>query len=161
MSEQSCADQVFMAEAIRLARRAGGLGEVPVGAVVSRDGAILGRGYNRREQTSDPTHHAEIAALRMAAKRLKTWRLDRCTLYATLEPCAMCAGACVNARIGRIVFGCADPKGGYVATLGAIASDRRLNHRCRVVGGVRGAECAELLTGFFRTRRGRGNLHQF
>jgi tRNA(adenine34) deaminase len=153
MPEPVRADQVLMAEAIRLARRAGARGEVPVGAVVSRKGTIVGRGSNRREKTSDPTHHAEIAALRAAARRLNSWRLEGCTLYVTLEPCAMCAGACVNARVERIVYGCADPKGGYVATLGAIASDRRLNHRCRVDGGVRASECAALLTDFFRGRR--------
>ncbi len=148
------ADAAWMNEALRLARRAGSLGEVPVGAIVVRAGRILGRGGNRRESRADPTHHAEIEALRRAAARSGSWRLDGATLFVTLEPCAMCAGACVNARIARIVYGCADPKAGYVATLGAIATDARLNHRCELSGGVLAAESAELLRDFFRRRRG-------
>jgi tRNA(adenine34) deaminase len=146
-------DEKFLRQAIVLGRKAARLGEVPVGAVVVGRGVVLGRGHNRRETSSDPTNHAEIAALRQAARRLQTWRLDECSLYVTLEPCPMCAGACVNARIERIVYGCADPKAGYVATLGRIASDPRLNHRCRVQGGVLAAECGDLLTEFFRERR--------
>ena len=149
-------DERWMREALRLAARASDRGEVPVGAVVVRGGRVLGRGSNRRESAADPTHHAEIEAIRKAAARAGNWRLDGCSLYVTLEPCAMCAGACVNARIARIVYGCADPKAGYVATLGAIASDSRMNHRCALSGGVLGEESAELLRRFFRERRGKG-----
>jgi tRNA(adenine34) deaminase len=145
-----------MGEAVRLAQRAFDRGEVPVGAVVVRDGRVLGRGYNRRESTGDPTHHAEIEAIRRASRRVGGWRLDRAVLYVTLEPCAMCAGACVNARIGRIVYGCADPKAGYVETLGNVAADSRLNHRCAIQGGVLNMEASELLRRFFRTRRESG-----
>jgi len=148
-------DAGWMEEALRLARRAGSRGEVPVGAVVVRAGRLLGRGGNRRESRADPTHHAEIEALRRAAARSGSWRLDGATLYVTLEPCAMCAGACVNARIARIVYGCADPKAGYVATLGTIATDARLNHRCELEGGILAAESRELLRCFFRERRGK------
>lgn len=143
-----------MRKALALAGRAGARGEVPVGAIVAQGSTILGRGHNRRETLGDPTHHAEIAAIRQAAKKLGTWRLTRCVLYVTLEPCAMCAGACVNARLEKIVYGCADPKGGYVQTLGAIASDPRLNHRCEIAGGVLAPECAGVLKDFFRKRRG-------
>ena len=146
-----------MREAIRLAGRAAANGEVPVGAVVVDDGRVAGRGMNRRESRADPTHHAEIEALRAAARSRGGWRLDGAVLYVTLEPCAMCAGACVNSRIGRIVYGCADPKAGYTGTLGNIPADARLNHRCSVEGGVLAAESAELLKRFFRERRGRAS----
>jgi tRNA(adenine34) deaminase len=146
-------DEVFMVKALRLAERAQRLHEVPVGAVVVRGGAIIGRGFNQREGRSDPLHHAEMAAIRQASRHLKNWRLTGCVLYATLEPCAMCAGACVNARVSTIVYGCADPKGGYVTSLGAIATDPRLNHRCQIRGGVLEAECAAILRQFFRARR--------
>ena len=139
--------------ALRLARLAGRRGEVPVGAVVVRDGKVLGAGCNQRETKNDPVAHAEIQAIRRAARRIGSWRLDGCTLYVTMEPCAMCAGACVNARIAKIVYGCADPKAGYVSSLGAIASDARLNHRCEIVGDVLAGESAEELRGFFRARR--------
>ena len=148
-------DERWMREALRLAERASVRGEVPVGAVVVRDGRALGRGANRRESQADPTHHAEIEAIRKAAARAGTWRLDGATLYVTLEPCAMCAGACVNARIARIVYGCSDPKAGYVESLGAIATDFRLNHRCALTRGVLADESADLLRRFFRERRGK------
>jgi tRNA(adenine34) deaminase len=142
-----------MAEALAFARIAFAEREVPIGAVVVRDDRMIGRGRNRREQLHDPTHHAEIEAIREAAAALGTWRLDGATLYATLEPCAMCAGAAVNARIARIVFGCTDPKAGYCGTLGNVAQDARLNHRCRVDGGVLGTESADLLQTFFKGLR--------
>ena len=144
-----------MREALRLAIRAASRGEVPVGALVVRGGRALGRGANRREAQADPTHHAEIEAIRKAARRSGTWRLDGAILYVTLEPCAMCAGAAVNSRIRRIVYGCPDPKAGYVASLGSIPTDVRLNHRCALTGGVLAAESAELLRRFFRERRGK------
>jgi tRNA(adenine34) deaminase len=149
----SPADTGFMHEALAFARIAYAEQEVPIGAVVVSDGRMIGRGRNRRERLADPTHHAEIEAIREAAQELGTWHLDGTTLYATLEPCAMCAGAAVNARIRRIVYGCADPKAGYCGTLGNIPEDTRLNHRCQVEGGLLGAESGELLQQFFRARR--------
>jgi tRNA(adenine34) deaminase len=149
----SPADAHFMKEALAFARIAFGEQEVPVGAVVVREGKMIGRGRNRREALQDPTLHAEIEALREAARAVGSWRLEGTTLYATLEPCAMCAGAAVNARIERIVFGCADPKAGYCGTLGNIPQDARLNHRCSVEGGLLAEESAELLRLFFQARR--------
>jgi len=143
-----------MKEAVAFARIAFAEQEVPVGAVVVREGRLLGRGRNRREGLQDPTHHAEIEALREAARAAGTWRLDGATLYATLEPCPMCAGAAVNARVARIVFGCADPKAGYCGSLANVPQDPRLNHRCDVEGGLLADDCAELLRLFFRARRG-------
>ena len=142
-----------MREALALARIAFGEREVPVGAVVVRDGRMIGRGRNRREALADPTLHAEVEALREAATAAGNWRLEGATLYATVEPCAMCAGAAVNARIARVVFGCADPKAGYCGTLGNIPQDPRLNHRCAVEGGLLAEESAELLRLFFQARR--------
>src|SRR5262245_53056237 len=124
-----------MKEALAFARIAFGEQEVPVGAVVVREGRMIGRGRNRREAIGDPTSHAEIEAIREAAQTLGRWRLDGATLYATMEPCPMCAGAAVMARLARIVFGCTDPKAGYCGTLGDIPRDPRLNHRCEVDGG--------------------------
>ena len=146
-------DELYMREALAFARISYAEQEVPVGAVVVAGGRIVGRGRNRREALADPTHHAEIEALREAGQAAGTWRLDGATLYATLEPCAMCAGAAVNARLARVVFGCADPKAGYCGTLGNIPRDPRLNHRCAVDGGILAGECAALLQQFFRARR--------
>ena len=142
-----------MRESLAFARIAYAEQEVPIGAVVVRDGHILGRGRNRRERLADPTHHAEIEAIREAAREAGTWRLDGADLYATLEPCPMCAGAAVNARIARIIYGCADPKAGYCGTLGDVPRDPRLNHRCAVEGGLLATESAELLQQFFRAKR--------
>ncbi len=142
-----------MREALAFARISFAEQEVPVGAVVVRGGKMIGRGRNRREAFHDPTHHAEIEAIREAAAGDGTWRLDGATLYATLEPCPMCAGAAVNARLSRVVYGCADPKAGYCGTLGNIPQDARLNHRCEVAGGLLADESAELLRLFFRARR--------
>jgi tRNA(adenine34) deaminase len=129
--------------------------DVPVGAVVvGADGVILGTGFNAREATNDPTAHAEVIALRSAAARLGSWRLTGCTLAVTLEPCTMCAGALVLARVDRLVYGAADPKAGAVASLWDVVRDRRLNHRPEVVGGVLEAECGELLRAFFERQRG-------
>ncbi len=147
-------DETYQREALAFARIAYAEREVPVGAVVVMDGRIVGRGRNRREALRDPTHHAEIEALREAGETAGTWHLEGATLYATLEPCPMCAGAAVNARVERIVFGCADPKAGYCGTLGNIPADPRLNHRCAVEGGLLAEESAELLRTFFRARRG-------
>jgi tRNA(adenine34) deaminase len=146
-------DHHFMREALAFAKIAFAEQEVPIGAVVVREGKMIGRGRNRRERLADPTHHAEIEAIREAARELTTWRLEGCTLYATVEPCPMCAGAAVNARIRRIVYGCADPKAGYCGTLGNIPEDARLNHRAEVEGGLLAEEAAELLRLFFQARR--------
>jgi tRNA(adenine34) deaminase len=146
-------DEHFMREALAFARIAYAEQEVPIGAIVVRENRMVGRGRNRRERLADPTHHAEIEAIREAAGAAKTWRLDGATLYATVEPCPMCAGAAVNARIARIVYGCADPKAGYCGTLGNIPQDPRLNHRCAVEGGLLADESAGLLKQFFQARR--------
>ena len=148
--------EMYMGLALDLARAAAAEGEVPVGAIVVRDGRVIGRGANRREQDQDPIAHAEILAIAEAAHAVGSWRLEDTTLYATLEPCPMCAGAIVNARIPRVVYGCADPKAGAVRTLFALLDDGRLNHRCEVVAGVRAEECAAVLTGFFEKLRAQG-----
>jgi len=148
-------DYACMGICLLLARRAGSRGEVPVGAIVVHDGCIIGRGSNLREVDGDPTAHAEIIAIRQAAEVIGHWRLLDATLYVTLEPCAMCAGALVNARIGRLVYGCTDPKAGAVDSMFGIPTDHRLNHRLEVEGGVRGDECADTLRRFFRARRRR------
>lgn len=145
--------EVFMREALAEARRAFALGEVPIGAVVVRDGEIIGRGYNRRETGKDPTAHAEILALREAAARLGGWRLPRTIVYVTIEPCPMCAGALVQARIEHLVYGAPDPKGGGIDSLYNIGQDPRLNHRFTVTRGVLAEECAALMQEFFRQRR--------
>ncbi len=134
------------------------LGEAPIGCLTLHDpsGVIVGRGYNRREIDRDPTAHAEIVALRQAGQTLKHWRILDCTLYVTLEPCPMCAGAIINARIPRLVYGCTDPKAGAVRTLFQICDDPRLNHRVEIRGDVLAEECAEKLREFFRAQRALG-----
>jgi len=145
-----------MREAIGEARRAASIGEVPVGAlVVSAEGELLARGHNRREVDQDPTAHAELLAIREAARRTGSWRLEGATLYVTLEPCAMCAGAIVLARIGRLVFGANDPKAGFCGSLGDLVREPRLNHRPEVAAGVLDEECGDLLRSFFSELRGR------
>ena len=144
-----------MAEAIAEARAAAAAGEVPVGAVLVADGEILARGRNLRETWADPTAHAEMVALREGARRKGTWHLEGTTLYVTMEPCPMCAGAMVLARVARLVYGADDPKAGAAGTLMNIVQDRRLNHRLTVTRGVRAGECGEILREFFRARRGR------
>ena len=142
-----------MAEALRLARGAGEAGEVPVGAVALHEGRAVGRGANRREADRDPTAHAELVAIREAARTLGRWRLTGVTLVATLEPCAMCAGALVLARVERLVYGASDPKAGAVGSLLDLSTDPRLNHRFPVERGLRADECAALLREFFQARR--------
>lgn len=151
--EQRIADERAMRRALDAAREAGRLGEVPVGAVVVRDGAVLAVAANEREAREDPTAHAEILALRRAAAQLGTWRLTGCTLYATLEPCPMCAGALHAARVSRLVYAASDPKAGYAGTLHDTPSDARLNHTFPVEGGLLGKEASELLRDFFKSRR--------
>ncbi len=146
-------DQQMMARAIELAHQAAARGEVPVGAVIYKDGVILGEASNDREASSDPTGHAEVVALRRAAITVGGWRLNECSIAVTLEPCPMCAGALVNARIARLVYGARDPKAGAVDTLYDLCRDVRLNHRMTVIGGVMAQPCAQLLTQFFRARR--------
>lgn len=144
-----------MARALDLARGAAGRGDVPVGAVVlGPDGEALGEGANRREADGDPTAHAEILALRAAAAARGEWRLSGCTLVVTLEPCTMCAGAAVLARVERVVLGAWDPKAGATGSVRDVVRDARLNHRIEVVGGVREAQCTAVLEEFFRARRG-------
>jgi tRNA(adenine34) deaminase len=146
-------DQEAMQSALAEARRAGEAGEVPIGAVVVCDGAIVARGQNRVLRELDPTAHAEIVALRAAATALGNYRLPGCTLYVTLEPCAMCAGAMIHARLARLVFGAADPKAGAAGSVLVVLNHPLLNHQMEVEQGILGDEAAELLRGFFRERR--------
>jgi tRNA(adenine34) deaminase len=148
-------DSGFMGLALDLAREAGAAGEVPVGALIVLDGEVVGRGFNQPIGRHDPTAHAEIMALRDAATRLGNYRLPRCTLYVTLEPCAMCAGAIMHARIERVVFGARDPKTGAAGSIVDLFAEARLNHHTSVVGGILTEECGSLLSGFFAARRGR------
>jgi tRNA(adenine34) deaminase len=147
------ADERWMYEALRLAREAGASGEVPVGAVVVLNGALIGSGANGPIAANDPTAHAEIVALRMAAQRVGNYRLEGATLYCTLEPCVMCAGALVHARVARVVFGARDLRFGGVRSKFRLADSEILNHRAEVTEGVMGAECAALLQEFFEGRR--------
>ena len=148
-------DVHFMRSALALAREAAVVGEVPVGALVVRDGRIVGKGYNLTRTKFDPTAHAEVVALRGAAKKLKNERLLGCDLYVTLEPCAMCAGAIVQARVARLVYGAPDPKAGACGSVIRVVPNKKLNHRPTVVRWLLAEESAELLTGFFRARRDR------
>jgi len=145
-----------MEEALALARAAAAEGEVPIGAVALHEGAIVGRGANRRETDRDPTAHAELLAIQEAARTLGHWRLTGVTLVVTLEPCAMCAGAMVLARIDRLVYGAADPKAGAAGSVLALTRDARLNHRFAVEGGVCAEACGALLKDFFQARRENG-----
>ena len=150
-------DVRMMHRALELATEAAALGDVPVGAVVyeTKTGEILSEAFNRREIDNDPAAHAELLAIRAAAMRNGDWRLNHCTLVVTLEPCPMCAGLIVNARVGRLVYGATDPKAGAVETLYEITTDARLNHRVEVVAGVMAEECSGVLSEFFRDLRGR------
>ena len=148
-------DAKWMREALTEARQAASLGEVPVGAVVVLADEIVGRGHNRREIDGDPLAHAEILAIRQAAEVVGNWRLTGCSLYVTLEPCPMCAGALVNSRVERLVFGARDPKAGYCGSLGNLVADPRLNHRLKVAEGVLSEECSAVIQRFFsKLRRG-------
>jgi tRNA(adenine34) deaminase len=157
LASRSNADESLMRLALEEAEAAASAGDVPVGAViVDAAGCVLGRGRNRRELEQDPTAHAEIDALRAAARARSDWHLNGCTLFVTMEPCAMCAGALVNARVARVVYGCADLKAGAVDTLFSIGKDARLNHRFAVSSGVLAEECAAVLRRFFEERRRAG-----
>jgi tRNA(adenine34) deaminase len=150
-------DEQWMRAAIAEARLAEARGEVPVGAVIVHEGQIIGRGHNERESSQDPTAHAEMIAIREAARALGSWRLIDTTLYVTLEPCPMCAGALVNARVPRVVWGCNDPKAGATETLYKIGSDPRLNHQFECTAGVLREESSVLLSAFFAAIRAQGN----
>jgi tRNA(adenine34) deaminase len=153
MSALGASDEQFMRQALTLAREAAVAGEVPIGAVVVKDGAVIGRGYNRPVSGSDPTAHAEIVALREAGAATGNYRLTGCSLYVTVEPCAMCAGAILHARIVRLVYGAADPKAGACGSVMDLFADRRLNHHAAVSSGVLAAEAGKLLQDFFAARR--------
>ncbi len=146
-------DNLFMREALRLAQLAQSLGEVPIGAVLVHAGQIIGQGYNLREISQDPTTHAEMVAIRQAAVSLGSWRLLDCTLYVTLEPCVMCMGAIILARIPRLVYGCRDPRVGAAGSIYNFAGDERFNHRVETTEGILGEECSTLLSQFFQKLR--------
>ena len=149
----SSIDLAMMRRAMELGREAASRGEVPVGAVIYRGDEVIAEASNNREATNDPVGHAELLAISKAGRRLKEWRLSDCSLAVTLEPCPMCAGAMVNGRIGRVVYGATDPKAGACDTMFHIPTDKRLNHEVEVIGGVLADECADLLRDFFRKRR--------
>ncbi|CAM3502958.1 tRNA adenosine(34) deaminase TadA [Paenibacillus lupini] len=146
-------DQAWMQLAIEEAKKAEQIGEVPIGAILVKDGEVVGKGYNLREINHDPTAHAEMVAIREACERLGAWRLLDCTLYVTLEPCPMCAGAIVQSRVKRVVYGTGDPKAGCAGTLMNLLQEPRFNHETEVTSGILQAECAALLTNFFRNLR--------
>lgn len=150
----------FMKEAIQEARRAQEIGEVPIGAVVVKGDRIVGRGHNLRETDQDPTLHAEMVAIRQAANQLGSWRLNDCSLYVTLEPCPMCAGAILLSRIKRVVYGAMDPKGGCAGSLMNLLQDERFNHQSEVVDGWMRDECSALLSDFFRELRRKRNSNR-
>ena len=149
-------DERFMRSALAQAREALEDGDVPIGAVVVHNGRVIGRGHNQREKLNDPTAHAEMIALTAASSFLESWRLEGCTLYVTLEPCAMCAGAIVLGRIARLVFGATDPKAGACVSLYNITTDERLNHRVELDQAILADECVMLLTEFFSAQRAKG-----
>ncbi len=148
-------DVRMMRRALELAAQAAAIGEIPVGAIVyeTATGKVLGEGFNLRHTRKDPTLHAELIAIRAAAEAVGDWRLNHCTLIVTLEPCPMCAGLIVNARLGRVVYGCTDPKAGACGSLMQLTMDARLNHRVEPIAGVLGDECGDLLRSFFKARR--------
>jgi len=148
-------DAYWMGIALREAKKAGDRGEIPIGSIVVKDNEIIGRGYNVREGKQDPVAHAEIIAIRQAARKINNWRLTGATLYVTLEPCLMCMGAMLLARIDKLVFGCHDPKAGAAGSLYDLSDDARLNHRLLLESGVREAECSAILSGFFAALRQR------
>ena len=156
MSHQHTGDETWMRAALALAERAAAQGEVPVGCVIVKGDAVVGSGHNLRETDGDPTAHAEMIAIRAAASTVGDFRLTGCTAYVTLEPCPMCAGALVHARVDRVVYGCTDPKAGAVDTLFSIGRDARLNHVFEVRGGVLAEESAGLLRAFFESLRAQG-----
>jgi len=155
-SEETELDERWMRRALDQAQRAFEQEEVPVGAVIVHENRIIGEGYNQRETLNDPTAHAEMIAITQAADVLESWRLLKCTIYVTLEPCPMCAGAIVQSRIPRVVYGTTDPKGGACHTLYQVTNDERLNHQCTVTGNILQPECRALLQEFFAIQRAKG-----
>jgi tRNA(adenine34) deaminase len=153
MAERLTNHERFMRLALEQARRAAAAGEVPIGAVVVKDGEVIAAAHNLRETNCDPTAHAEILAIRQAAAAIQAWRLEGCSLFVTIEPCPMCAGAAVLARVAEIVYGAPDPKAGACGTLMDVARDQRLNHQIAVTGGVLAGECAGIIREFFAERR--------
>lgn len=151
--DQLASDEYFIKEALKEAKKAYSKGEIPVGAVIVLDGRIITKSHNKKETTFDPTAHAEILAIRTASKTLGSWRLTEATLYITKEPCVMCSGAIVHARIKRVVYGCDDPKGGGAVSLYKILQDSRLNHQVELKSGVLEEECRKILQDFFRELR--------
>jgi tRNA(adenine34) deaminase len=154
MGSTSPSDVQWMTRALEMAELAASRREVPVGAVLTKDDEIVVEGHNLTVTSNDPTAHAEVVVIREAAQTLSDWRLTECTLYVTLEPCAMCAGALVLSRLGRLVFGASDPKAGMAGSLGNLVQDERLNHRVEVTRGTLADAAGDLLQGFFRARRG-------
>ena len=153
ISREGAPDEHYMRQALREAQKAFEADEVPVGAVIVHEGRVIARAHNQKETLSDPTAHAEMIAITQATSALERWRLTGCVMYVTLEPCVMCAGAMVLARLGRLVYGADDPKAGAVSTLYRILSDERLNHRADVTAGILAEECGEILSAFFDKKR--------
>lgn len=151
-----CGHEQFMALALKEAEQAAAEDEVPIGAVIVHGNRVIASAHNQREQLRDPTAHAEMIAITQAAQALQSWRLEECILYVTLEPCPMCAGAIIQARIPTVVYGADDPKAGAVRSLYRLLEDPRLNHRCEVVSGVLADRCAEILRAFFQKQRAAG-----
>jgi tRNA(adenine34) deaminase len=145
--------QYFMLQAIVEAQTAASEGEVPVGAVIVHNGQIIASAHNQREQLKDPTAHAEMIAITQATESFESWRLEDCTIYVTLEPCPMCAGAILQSRINTLVYGADDPKSGAVKSLYNLLNDTRLNHQCNIISGILAEKCGTILTDFFRTKR--------
>jgi tRNA(adenine34) deaminase len=156
-SAQTTSDEAFMRMALAAAASAGAIGEVPVGAVIVLQGKVIATGFNRPIADHDPSAHAEMMALREASAAMENYRLPGCELYVTLEPCVMCAGAIMHARISRVIFGAPDPKTGACGSVLNLFDNERLNHHAKVTSGILAAECGQLLTNFFRERRGRSN----
>lgn len=152
-AEQQKTDEKYMREALRQAKKAYKLEETPIGCVIVHEGKIIGRGYNRRNTDKSPLAHAEITAIRRASRKLGDWRLEECTLYVTLEPCQMCAGAIVQSRVPRVVVGCMNPKAGCAGSVLNLLDVKAFNHQAELVTGVLGEACSELMTGFFRELR--------
>ena len=146
-------DEKFMTEALKEAEKSANFDEVPVGAVIVKDGKIIARGHNLRETKNDPTAHAEIVAIRKACKKIKSWRLEDCTIYVTIEPCSMCAGTLLWTRIKRIVYGASDPKGGALGSSYNLFEVKNINHKAEITRGVLENRCASLITSFFKNKR--------
>ena len=159
-TEQRKIDEKYMREAIRQAKKAYKLDETPIGCVIVHDGKIIGRGYNRRNTDKSPLAHAEISAIRKASKKLVDWRLEECTLYVTLEPCQMCAGAIIQSRVTRVVVGCMNPKAGCAGSVLNLLDVKAFNHQAELTTGVLEEECSALMTGFFRELRERKKMQK-